>query len=581
MAIPSMIYPVERPAHVVSKSCPNLTALQPEDCQQAANSWGVSDAELIVRLESFLLDPAIRPRQSLQSFAWNQRPVDVSVTVSRFTKKPIAIAGKIMKKLSVFAQKADELQAMSSVSSSFHSDKMSMNTKVQVAIGQHVGSSNSPLLNQLGAWFCGVAAGLGVVVSVPYVIRSLVCRTATNPSTVQRSLLRRSMAAVLYQPFVGHCLNIATCSISINFMMTKNPLLPPVMLGLMATMTTRDFIGRAISLSETNQVAGVAKMVAKRPHFSANLRALNAQVRQVCEKKARHIGVSLAANAMIVLGCITQLVQPSLAGIPLMQGFPYMTQVGLGVYFLGIAMHVVLSVVLFCNQRQFSADARIIQQHERLCMLSDFMADVEGLPLSILNDKPFEIADNLGQAKALRRELILAKATPLMSCSPALQRFLFHTYDGLSQQQKQRVWQQIASQRHAIFDSVDATLSVVEDLRRLPAHVQLPYFFHAMTSHGLRELGRLIGDFVVLKESRRLMAHNQHLAASLSHPLARLVVQLRDLLKWDPGDQSLVHDYLMQLSDQFQLPAADWQSPQLRMVSPKRLEEQMLGVLVG
>ena len=98
-----MIYPVERPAHVVSKSCPNLTALQPEDCQQAANSWGVSDAELIVRLESFLLDPAIRPRQSLQSFAWNQRPVDVSVKVSRFTKKPIAIAGKIMKKLSVFA----------------------------------------------------------------------------------------------------------------------------------------------------------------------------------------------------------------------------------------------------------------------------------------------------------------------------------------------------------------------------------------------------------------------------------------------------------------------------------------------
>ena len=47
---------------------------------------------------------------------------------------------------------------------------------------------------------------------------------------------------------------------------------------------------------------------------------------------------------------------------------------------------------------------------------------------------------------------------------------MFHTYDGLSQQQKQRVWQQIASQRHAIFDSVDATLSVVEDLRRLPAH---------------------------------------------------------------------------------------------------------------
>ena len=115
---------------------------------------------------------------------------------------------------------------------------------------------------------------------------------------------------------------------------------------------------------------------------------------------------------------------------------------------------------------------------------------------------------------------------------------------------------------------------MVEDLRRLPAHVQLPYFFHAMISHGLRELGRLIGDFVVLKESRRLMAHNQHLAASLSHPLARLVVQLRDLLKGDPGDQSLVHDYLMQLSDQFQLPAADWQSPQLRMVSPKRLEEQ-------
>ena len=134
-----------------------------------------------------------------------------------------------------------------------------MNTKVQVAIGQHVGSSNSPLLNQLGAWFCGVAAGLGVVVSVPYVIRSLVCRTATNPSTVQRSLLRRSMAAVLHQPFVGHCLNIATCSISINFMMTKNPLLPPVMLGLMATMTTRDFIGRAISLSETNQVANWLK----------------------------------------------------------------------------------------------------------------------------------------------------------------------------------------------------------------------------------------------------------------------------------------------------------------------------------
>ena len=364
-------------------------------------------------------------------------------------------------------------------------------------------------------------------------------------------------------------------------MMTKNPLLPPVMLGLMATMTTRDFIGRAISLSETNQVAGVAKMVAKRPHLSANLRALNAQVRQVCEKKVRHIGFSLAANAMIVLGCITQLVQPSLAGILLMQGFPYMTQVGLGVYFLGIAMHVVLSVVLFCNQRQFSADARIIQQHERLCMLSDSMADVEGLPLSILNDKPFEIADNLGQAKALRRELILAKATPLMSCSPALQRFLFHTYDGLSQQQKQRVWQQIASHRHAIWASVDARLTVVEDLRRLPAHVQLPYFFDAMVPHGLRELGQLIGDFVVLKESRRLMAHNQHLAASLSHPLARLVVQLRDLLKGDPGDQSLVHDYLMQLSDQFQLPAADWQSPQLRMVSPKRLEEQMLGVLVG
>ena len=75
-----------------------------------------------------------------------------------------------------------------------------------------------------------------------------------------------------------------------------------------------------------------------------------------------------------------------------MQGFPYMTQVGLG-SFLGIAMPL-LSVVLFCNQRQFSADARIIQQHERLCMLSDSMADVEGLPLSILNDKPFEIADN-------------------------------------------------------------------------------------------------------------------------------------------------------------------------------------------
>ena len=64
------------------------------------------------------------------------------------------------------------------------------------------------------------------------------------------------------------------------------------------------------------------------------------------------------------------------------------------------------------------------------------MADIEGLPLSILNDKPFEIADNLGQAKALRRELILAKATPLMSCSTALQRFLFRTYDGLSQKQK-------------------------------------------------------------------------------------------------------------------------------------------------
>ena len=35
---------------------------------------------------------------------------------------------------------------------------------------------------------------------------------------------------------------------------------------------------------------------------------------------------------------------------------------------------------------------------------------------------------------------------------------------GYPKQQKQRVWQQIASQRHAIFDSVDATLSVVEDL---------------------------------------------------------------------------------------------------------------------
>ena len=94
VATPSMIYPVERPAHVVSKSCPNLTALQPEDCQQAVNSWGVSDAELIVRLESFLLDPAIRPRQSLQSFAWNQRPMDVSIKVSALPKSPLQLRAR-------------------------------------------------------------------------------------------------------------------------------------------------------------------------------------------------------------------------------------------------------------------------------------------------------------------------------------------------------------------------------------------------------------------------------------------------------------------------------------------------------
>ena len=77
-----------------------------------------------------------------------------------------------------------------------------------------------------------------------------------------------------------------------------------------------------------------------------------------------------------------------------MQGFPYMTQVGLGVYFFSIAMHVVQVLFYFVISDNFRR-MRIIQQHERLCMLSDSMADVEGLPLSILNDKPFEIADNL------------------------------------------------------------------------------------------------------------------------------------------------------------------------------------------
>ncbi len=577
--------------HESSKSCPNLQLFESGEpslggAWDSIHSQG-SDllpyCEIETRLESFLADPGTSLSQKMSLFKFNQRPVDVTIKASRYTKIPLSLASKVLKKLSVFAKKADDLKSMSASSASFHSDKMSMNTKVQIAVGRHVGSSNGLIFRDLASVFCGVASSLGILVSIPYVLKSIYHMRSDLKKLCEtpKKMVNAVLHGVCHQPLIGHVLNIAACSLSINYVVTQNPAHPPMMIGLLGVISFRDLIGRSISLHETNQLLAHCRAQPVNDLGPLGpIQQMNQGVIDVLQKKQCHITTSVVANAMIVLGCCLQLIQPMMVGMDGLLSIPYLTEFGMGVYFLGIAIHLCLTGFLFCYQRQYRSDVKVIESNDQLRLLSDSieLPSMDHVSVEVLDEQPIRVATNIGEGKRIRQELSLLNDDRDVPLSNTSQRFVFHCYDSMSCHHKQQVWKTIA---YGCLHQDLVDCRIVQDLRRIPDRVLLSLFNYGCAPYAIQQMDQTIRQFIVLKERKKLCAHNHQFDVSLTHALANVIFQLRHILRGDAVIQSRFHDYLMALSPEFRVQQTYWDSPQLRLLSHKQIEEQLLALIVS
>ena len=363
-------------------------------------------------------------------------------------------------------------------------------------------------------------------------------------------------------------------------------------MGLLAIISARQALKSGISLSKTKtlQINTIKQEKELNQNSDDNeLKTLNKDILNALRNKETKLAFSVAANSTITLGCLLQFTESTqtLLGVA---NTPFISDIGFGLYVIGILMTLGLSIAIYRNQQTYNNDLKLLEKEDQIHRLthSESTKETDSVSISILSETPIEIGQNIGEIKQLKTELIRyntnSSKTPTRLSNQA-QQYIFFTYEKLSLLDKKTIFKSLCSRvikKQEKLEKKDAhklNINKLKDLHSIPIEDLLIAFNKSCIKDTINALNQTLKQFKTVKEQKIFSRHQNRVKQSLKHPLTHSIFQVRKLSRSSEDTKSTLIDYLNELSPLFKLSQQRSESPTQLMLPNKQIEESLAKLL--